>query len=239
MSRKLLVLLFIGLFINSLSSRAQINLEIYGGPNISYMEFETTPSNVQARDEVHKKVSYHLGLGVLTRITDNWQLVTQAEMFVRSMALRNPGDFRSGPFVYDGSTIYEMPTFALGARYTIDKDKYGFFLQPGIGFTLLPHEIREPNPFFDHITPSYDAEVIQNSPFGIGLRFEAGIKRYTKKRNYFMIGIRHQQGLRVTDEIIKTYQRPGQPEVSVHGRSRSSYTGLFIGYGLNTGNWRK
>lgn len=223
----------------TLQSSAQIRLEIYGGPSISYLDFETIPSNAQAQNEPYNRLSYHLGLGALTRLSDHWQLVTQAEIFVRSMAVKNPGEFGSGGFTYLGPANYEMPTFALGARYNIEKEKYGFFLQPTVGFTLLPNEIRNPGTAFSDINPNFNREVTQVNPYGLGLRLEAGIKRYTKNKNYFMVGIRHQQGLRVTDEMTQTTSRTGQPEVSVFGSSRSSYTGMFIGFGLNTDNWRK
>ncbi|MFO7826717.1 MAG: outer membrane beta-barrel protein [Cyclobacterium sp.] len=239
MFKKLHLLLFIGCFIVSLHASAQIRLEVYGGPSLSYMDFETSPSNIQPQNEPYKQLSYHLGLGALTRLSDHWQLVTQAELFVRSMAVRNSGDFGTGGFTYLGPTNYEMPTFALGARYNIEKEKYGFYLQPSVGFTLLPQEIRNPITAFNELHDNFNRDVDQVSPYGLGLRLEAGIKRYTRNRNYFMVGIRHQQGLRVTDEMVQTTSRPGEPEVRVAGRSRSSYTGLFIGFGLNTDNWKK
>jgi hypothetical protein len=239
MLKKLHLLLFLGCFIASLHSSAQVRLEIYGGPSLSYMDFETTPSNAQAQNEPYNQLSYHLGFGALTRLSDHWQLVTQAELFVRSMAVRNPNDFGSGGFAFQGPTNYEMPTFALGARYNIEKEKFGFYIQPTVGLTLLPQEIKDPNTAFNDLSPNFNRDVNPVNPFGIGLRLEAGVKRYTKNRNYFMVGIRHQQGLRVTDEMVQTTSRPGQPEVSVYGSSRSSYTGLFIGYGLNTDNWKK
>ncbi|WP_439484257.1 hypothetical protein [Cyclobacterium plantarum] len=241
MLKKLQLSFYIGffLFFFQYQVQAQVKLEIYGGPTTSYMDFETRPPNTQIQNEPYMQLSYHFGLGALTRLSDHWQLVTQAELFVRSMAVRSPGNFGTGGFTYLGPTNYEMPTFALGARYNIDKEKYGFFLQPSVGFTLLPNEIREPNTAFNDINPNFNREVTQVNPYGLGLRLEAGIKRYTKNRNYFMLGIRHQQGLQVTDEMLQTSSRPGQSEVSVYGSSKSSYIGIFIGFGLNTGNCKK
>jgi hypothetical protein len=102
-------------------------------------------ANAQAQNDPYNQLSYHLGLGALTRLSDHWQLTTQAEFFVRSMAVRNPNRIGGGGVTYLGPTNYEMPTFSLGARYNIEKENYGFYIQPSVGFTLFPHEIREPN----------------------------------------------------------------------------------------------
>ena len=59
------------------------------------------------------------------------------------------------------------------------------------------------------------------------------MKFYTKKRNYLLVGIRHQ----LVFASSNPYGRENWVGMPISGRN--SNTGLFLGYGIHTDNWSK
>ncbi|WP_114750411.1 hypothetical protein [Pleomorphovibrio marinus] len=239
MKKNTLIFLLILLFsVNSIYGQDRLNIEIYGGPTFTYMSFENQPSDLSSPHQPYQKLTLHGGVNFLPRISPNWQLSIQAEMFARSIAIENAQGTAGEGMQHVGPAFYELPTFALGARYTNDFKSWGFFFQPSVGISLLPIEMRDPNPLPESVFPYFERTSSSPNPIGLGLRAELGAKRYFPSRNYFVMGIRHHQGLMETDEYSQVSTIPGEPMVEVMGNSLSSYTGIFIGFGFNTDNWR-
>jgi hypothetical protein len=220
-------------------AQEKLNIEIYGGPTFTYMSFENQPGDLTSPHQPYQKPTFHGGLNFLPRLTPEWQLSIQAELFARSIAIENSNQGSGTGMAYIGPAYYELPTFALGARYTKELNEWGIFIQPSVGVSLLPIEMRDPNPLPDSAFPNFSRSSTAPNPIGLGIRAEIGAKRYFSKRNYLLIGVRHHQGLVETDQYIQSSTIPGQPRVDVTGTSRSSYTGIFIGFGFNTDNWRR
>lgn len=239
MKKNTLVSIIVMLFsLDAIYAQDILNIEIYGGPAFTYMGFENQPAELNSPHQPYQKLTIHGGVNFLPRISPNWQLSIQAEMFARSIAIKNAQGSAGAGMEYVGPAFYELPTFALGARYTQDYQKWGFFFQPSVGISLLPIELRNPNPLPEGVFPYFERTSSASNPIGLGLRAEFGAKRYFPSRNYFVMGVRHHQGLLETDEYFQSSTIPGEPRVDVSGTSRSSYTGIFIGFGFNTDNWR-
>lgn len=215
---------------NQLSiAQSKFNLEFYGGPQRSYNQVTFTPA--QADIEVRAPWDYNLGINFLTRIKPNLQIAVQAEY------ARNSQRTINYPNYPDLSSSFERQLFAesfgnysVGLRYNWEKENYSFYLQPSIGITV--------NKYFDVISTDSISQVYYETKTEIkpNLRLEAGYKYYTSRKNYFMVGIRHQQGLQNLNPL--NFYR-GQSAYSTEISRSGSYTSMFVGYGINLDNWSK
>ena len=85
--------------------------------------------------------------------------------------------------------------------------------------------------------------VRSHSDLGLGLRFESGLKIYNRRGNYFFGGLRYQQGLILMDEMNAPVRYSEKIEHVLSAKSRGSYIGLFVGYGIlgqnirHSSNW--
>lgn len=204
---------FISIFItifSSINASAQglVDVELYGGPIQTYLR-EGSGINASGY-ESQNPITAHLGINLLTRITDNWQITLQSELFRVTqhftgeiMGQRREQNYGSRHF----------GNFALGARYSVLRGKNEFFFQPSFG--ILPYTESNNNFLY------YESQ----RKTSVTLRGEAGIKVYNKRENYFVFGLRYQQGLnrlQQHDFSDMTFSQYG------------SYTGLVIGYGINS-----
>lgn len=108
-----------------------------------------------------------------------------------------------------------------GARYNLYKGKKAFFFQPSVGLAVNRTNLQA----FLGATPSTATSLI--------VRAEAGVKFYNRRNNYFVFGLRHQHGLNDFDEhqLMNSTSNP----LRIESTSKGSFTGIFIGYGINTG----
>lgn len=212
-------------------AQGKFNLEFYGGGQRSYNQVLITPS--QPSIDPFTPMDYNLGLNFLTRINSGWQLSVQAEHATsRTNSINYPNYPNLSGSFERMFTSESFGNFSLGARYNWEKEKYGFYLQPSIGITV--------DNYFDFSSgdsisgggfiASSKTQVTPN------LRLEMGFKLYTKRQNYFLIGLRHQQGL---SELNPISMKNTQDNYQVDITRRGSYTSLFVGYGINFDNWKK
>jgi hypothetical protein len=101
-------------------------------------------------------------------------------------------------------------------------------VQPSLGVTV--------NTYFEpDLTPgSFTFEsATQVNP---NLRLETGIKYYTRRKNYFVVGLHHQQGLQNLNTVsFGTAENSNQVGID----RKASYSSLFFGYGIDLSNWSK
>lgn len=230
--RKLLTC-FIFLVLSShsqlLMAQNKFNLEFYGGPQRSYNHVVFTPA--QPGIDVKAPWNYNLGINFLTRLKQNLQLSVQAEYARNNQKTINYPNYpdMSSSFQRQISTE-SFGNYSVGLRYNWEKENHGFFLQPSIGITV--------NKFFDLISTDSITQVSYENKTEIipNLRLEAGYKYYTNRKNYFMVGIRHQLGLQNLNPL--SFYR-GQSAYSTEISRSGSYTSMFVGYGINLDNWSK
>lgn len=211
------VLIGLFCFLNVQNSIAQnlFDVEIYGGLNKNYFQAGEPVSNEDL--QISSPLGQHAGLNFLPRINEKWQLSIQGEWMRSAIKLEIPGFNSTNQYNNYGN-------YAIGARYNLEKEKHAFYFQPSIGVSINNYLDQGGNSFFG-VQNQRDAQFIA--------RGEAGVKFYTKNRNYLLLGIRHQQGF--------TSNTPyGNAEwLGLPLSGRNSYTGLFMGYGINTDNWSK
>jgi len=202
-------LYFISIFIfmfSSIDTSAQglFDVELYGGPIHTYVRggSGTNPMGIEGSGTINA----HLGINLLTRLTDTWQVTLQGEMFRTTSIFTDT--FSESHFSKNFGNI------ALGARYSMKRGNKDFFFQPSIG--ALPYR----EAIFQPIGYELQRKV------SFTLRGEAGVKLYNKRDNYFLFGLRHQQGF---DPLIH------HDFTDLRFSQYGSYTGLVIGYGINSG----
>lgn len=209
-----------GLSIESVG-QSKFKMELYGGPHYSYQQGLT---KIGQSPNIRVPLDYHLGINFLYGIKDNLQLTFQSEM---TRATFNFDYFPAYPSLspsYQGQRFDTFGNYRLGVRKTWEQGKRAFFVQPSVGFTV--------NNYWNFSqadsTTFFMAEKAVKIVGNVGL--EAGVKFYMKRKNYVVVGLRHQTGLSSLNSIeLGNYA--GNSEASV--QRSGSYTGLFVGYGID------
>jgi len=219
MKKTFTILLLTFIYLNNHADAQQaFEVELYGGPGISHFQVEA-----QDPDEIYSfgsSIGGHFGVNFLTKLNSKWQLATQVEYMQSTWwydMRRDPQDvyFNLEP---QTARFNRYLNYSLGLRYNHQVKNKIFFAQGAIGGTE--------NRFWDF----FNQNMYGYKPH-LTLRVEAGVKIYNKKNNYFVFGIRHQQGInRNTERTTEPlYSRP----VNVF-RDQGSFTGLFVGYGIGS-----
>ncbi len=210
------VILFLCAFGLELNAQSRLKMELVGGPQLMYQ---------RSADPIRNPLNYHLGVNWLYGIKDDFQLVLQAESaranfnydWYPNFPNTNPA-FKA--FYYDS-----FGNFRLGLRKSWQKGSKAFFVQPNVGITV--------NNYFDFSGADSTSFFLAPKASRIvgNLGVEAGVKFYTGRRNYITLGIRHQSGLSALNpaEVFSGIRRQNQLLVERSG----SYTGLFVGYGID------
>ena len=209
------------------NSQGLLQFEVYGGPSLGF--YDATLSSPDADEmSLFPTMGYHLGLSAIGRISEQWQVVLQAEYLNRPVGIRQ--QFQNGNVIENNNTMFgnNFGNYSLGARYLIPKEKFDLYFQPSIGMAVN----RDPRDFFGGMSRT-SREV--NTNFLV--RVEFGIKKYTKRNNYFLAGLRYQQGIGTLDEIRIDASDFNSQQIDFS--SQASYAGLFVGFGISTDRWFK
>lgn len=210
------VILFLCAFGLELNAQSRLKMELVGGSQFMYQ---------RSVDPIRNPLNYHLGINWLYGIKDDFQLVLQAESaranfnydWYPNFPNTNPA-FKA--FYYDS-----FGNFRFGLRKSWEKESKAFFVQPNVGITV--------NNYFDFSGADSTSFFLAPKASRIvgNLGVEAGVKFYTGRRNYITLGIRHQSGLSTLNpaEVFSGIPRQNQLLVERSG----SYTGLFVGYGID------
>ncbi|WP_111670511.1 hypothetical protein [Algoriphagus litoralis] len=211
---------FICLGGNSLA-QSRFKMEFYGGPQYSYQK-PTTIQGVPLNMDVG--IDYHLGLNFLLGIGKDLQLSFQSEMIRPNLKFDYYLAYPDLSPRLEVKRVDSFGNYRLGLRKSWENGKHGFFVQPSLGFTV--------NNYWDFPRADTVAFVYAEKATKIvgNVALEAGMKFYTKRKNYLMVGVRHQFGLSpLNPSSINNYA--GISEASV--QRRGTYTGLFVGYGID------
>ncbi|MFN3997707.1 hypothetical protein [Algoriphagus sp.] len=120
--------------------------------------------------------------------------------------------------------IDALGNYRLGIRKTWEQGKHAFYAQPSVGFTV--------NNYWDFARTDSTSFFFANRETKIvgNVGMEAGMKFNTRRKNYLLVGLRHQSGLSSLNPIeIGLYAGNSQAQV----QRRGSYTGMFVGYGID------
>jgi hypothetical protein len=210
------------LMANSVNSQGLLNVELYGGPSVGFFT-ETITGPGEDEMSLFPAKGYHLGVSVLGKIADNWQLALQGEYLNRPVGIRQ--HFGDGNVTDNNNSMFgnNFGIFSYGARYLIPKEKFDLYFQPSLGMAFN----RDAPDFFGGM--SGDSREVHNNFL---LRVEFGIKKYTKRNNYFLAGLRYQQGIGKLDEIQITPTNFNTNRIDFS--SQASYAGIFVGFGINS-----
>lgn len=228
MKKHYLICLFLLLAVNyQVLAQGKFNLEFYGGPQRSYNKVNFNPA--QPEFEVTKPWNYNLGINFLTRLRPNLQLAVQAEYSRNNQKAIQYPNFPALNGSYERTFLEEsFGNYSVGLRYNWDFEKLSLFVQPSFGVTL--NNYFEPSSTPGLFTFESATQVNPN------LRLETGIKYYTQRKNYFVVGLRHQQGLQNLNTVsFGTPENSNQLEIN----RKASYSSLFFGYGIDLSNWSK
>jgi hypothetical protein len=219
------ILLLSFIFHNSFG-QGKINLELYGGPQKSHNAISVSPQSPEY--SVSTPFDYHIGANFLYRIKGPWQLSLQAEYVRNSQkTIFYPNFPETNPMVKWRFSDF-FGNYSIGTRYTWEKEKYALFVQPSIGVTV--------NNYYDFPQQGPGSSIVfgsEETAFAANFRLETGVKLYTKRMNYFVFGLRHHQGL---SELNSLDRELPSSNYKTEIASKGSYTGLFVGYGINFGN---
>lgn len=217
----LLAVAYLMIFGSDSIAQSKFKLELYGGPQYSYQQSSTAvgqPHNIAV------PLDYQVGINFLFGIKNDLQLTFQSEM---TRVNFNFDYYPQYPSLTPSNKVSRLDTFGnyrLGLRKTWEQGKRAFFVQPSVGFTVNNYWDFPRTDSVTFIMANRATKIVGN----IGL--EAGMKFYTKRKNYLMVGLRHQSGLGSLNPI-EIFNYAGNSEASV--QRSGSYTGLFVGYGID------
>lgn len=220
--------LILGLVGFQANSQGFLQFEGYGGPTVGF--YNATISSPDGDEmSLFPTMGYHLGLNVIGKVSDQWQVVLQGEYLHRPIGIRQQSV--NGNVIENKDSAFgnNFGNYSLGARYSVPKEKFELYVQPAIGVALN----RNPPNFFGGSGGFGGTTGGMNSNFL--LRFDVGIKKYTKRNNYFLAGLRYQQGVGTLDEL--KFERTEFNSQDIDFSSRASYVGVFIGFGISTDRW--
>ncbi|MBC6366568.1 hypothetical protein [Algoriphagus sp. AK58] len=225
------IFLFSGLilFCTSFSSYSQEKFawEFYGGPSQAFLPYELVPRNdfVSTSNELR----YHFGTTFLWGMKNDWQLTAQLEFFKRELGTHG-FSMAKDTLQITGYSTHGIPLLALGAR----KSWGNIFLQPSVSLMRSPSDLDRygRNRMWNDIPLG----VISKSDLGLGVRIEGGLKKYNRRGNFFLAGLRYQKGLILMDQMNAAVRYNERLEHLLSAKSRGSYFGMFLGYGINGHN---
>jgi hypothetical protein len=212
---KILTILFLLSFGWNARGQHHFNIELYGGLNKNY--FQTGEPVTNPNLQFSSPLGQHAGLNFLPRIGHNWQMSIQSE-WMRS-AIRLDDTNVSGR----NNRYNSFGNHALGVRYNLNKTTHAFYFQPAVGISV--NNYLEPTENFFGAYSRQDIHPVA--------RAEVGVKIYNRNNNYLFLGLRHQQGF----GSGTPYGSERVTDIPISGNA--SYTGMFIGYGIDTENWFK
>jgi hypothetical protein len=208
-------------FTTNIVAQSKLKMELYGGSQLSHQKSVT---RLGQQLNTNSQIDYHLGVNFLFGLQDDLQLGFQSEMIRPNFSFDYFPQFPSLTPRLQAQRIDSFGNHRLGIRKTWDHGKHAFYVQPSVGITV--------NNYWDFARTDSAAFFFANRETKIvgNVGLEAGMKFYTKKKNYFLVGLRHQTGLSSLNPIeIGNYA--GNSEAQV--QRRGSYTGMFVGYGID------
>lgn len=228
MKNKILILvcLLAGLSVSSYSQN-KFSFELYAGPSQAFLPYELIPRNdfISPSNELQ----YHFGSTFLWGLKNDWQVSAQLEFFKRELGTY--GISRAiDTLQITGYSTHGIPLIAIGVR----KSWGNFFFQPSLSLMRSPSDLDGYNR--GQIWNDIPLGVISMSDLGLGVRFEGGYKTYNRRGNYFLAGLRYQKGLILMDQMNAAVRYNERLEHVLSAKSRGSYLGMFLGYGINGHN---
>ncbi|GHB34442.1 hypothetical protein GCM10008106_14730 [Mongoliitalea lutea] len=223
MNHRIFIVLLLFSIFSQVNAQSALKLELYTGPQLGYQQLvnDSRPSI-----EFQPKLANHLGLGILYSIRSDWQLAIQSEFtgiaYGYTFYPNFPSVDDSRRFTARGGQLWNH---RLGLRKSWEKGDHALYMQPMLGITK--------GRFIDY--SEYDTLASFNflttrTSISLNKGLELGMKFYTKNKNYFLVGLRHQQGF--NDLYPTDFNWFNNAPVSTIQR-RGSYSGLVLGYGID------
>lgn len=216
----ILVLSFFSLAAFPSFGQHNFDIEFYGGPSYSY--FKTQAISTESDIKFSNLIQPHFGINLLKKIAPNYQMSLQGEYLARRVGFREtaPGySYQNNSSIFNNNFM----NFSIGIRRIWEKSNYNLFLQSSLGGILD----RELNGNF------LTGPSTLSTNISMMARVEAGIQ-FPVKNNYLVLGVRHQQGFREFENLSFSNDKT---QLLLNGSG--SFTGLFVGFGINTDMWSK
>ncbi|WP_057937501.1 outer membrane beta-barrel protein [Algoriphagus resistens] len=216
-------------------AQQKFSIEVTAGAASSFSK--ATSSVDGGNIPMQSNIGMNAGLSFLFPLSENWQLYSEVGFYPN--ALRNGVKTSKTDFgVYyprPAQIPSVLPSFSLGTRYNFEVKNQPFFIQPGLVLSTST-SLGTANEFNN---PAGSSLLEQTNKVAVAFRVDVGTKFMTKNDNYFVLGLRYQQGLtemnRYTNPLIYDSSKVG----TVTEVTRGSYLGVFAGYGFNSRNWKK
>lgn len=205
-------------------------LEISGGPSKSFLNYDNSAFEPTYRSDT--RLAWHGSVTGYYGLSNELELGLQLDLVKRNH-WRTFGNDPLSPFTFLGQNVFQT---GLVIRKTfLNSHQRGFYLESGLSllFPPSPYNLLSEGDPIDGIETG-----LIKSRLGLGLNAEIGYKFINLRNNYFLIGLRLQQGLYRMEQYNIPIHSNGQ--IAVHQvRSNGSFASAFLGYGINTSNWSK
>ena len=226
--------LFLSLFFSLLAkSQSKVSLEISGGPTKNWTQISKAVNAPNYKIEASAPIQFNFGLNSLFRVSSQWQLAAETEFAKTPFNVIFYNQTPTGLISSTSIKKIGLTNLRLGARYELNRDKVSYYVQPAIGFAISSNRNRtETDSTVDRIS------ILQSiNPVSLTLKAEAGVKVWSGKKNYLLLGFRQQFGLsRLDTRLFRTNMTSSDP-ISI--TSSGSYSSLFLSLGFTNTKSRK
>ncbi|PRY88180.1 hypothetical protein [Mongoliibacter ruber] len=226
---------FTGLFLVVLMTLAKAQgkffVEISGGASDSFLNYRN--SALEPAHQSYTKLSWNGGLKGFYDLGNDLEVGVQLD-FVKRNHWRTFGANTSSAFSFLGDNVFQ--TGLMVRKTYLNPNQRGLYWQTGLSMIFPPEPY---NPVSLEGTVDGLETGLIKSRLGLGLNGELGYRLFNLRENYFIIGLRYQQGLYQMEQLnIPIFGNDGRPAVH-QVRSYGSFASAFVGYGINTSNWNK
>lgn len=208
-----------------------IKLELAAGGSKSFIGYEN--SDFEPGFRSYTKLAWQGSLRGLYPLKKGFEVGVQADWINRNHWRTFPRNAKSD-FSFLGDIVFQTG-LALRKSYLTPNHR-GFYWQTGISLIFPPAPFN-PTVGKDPIDGQQVGQV--TSRLGLGINGEIGYRIFNRRENYFLVGLRYQQGLYRMEQLnIPIESAVGQPAVH-QVYANGSFASLLMAYGINTGNWNK
>ena len=199
-------------------------LEFAAGPNISHTSDKIQPQNPYISGMT--TIGYHLDVGTTYRINDRWALSSKLSYVASGVGITLTDRISTTSFRKSTRRIgLDWTLFDAGFRYYIFSP-LNLYISPSLGITYAPEAT------YDGLRLSYR----HISTVGFFGKLELGTHFYTNKGNFFVVGLRHVQGITPLEEFYNESILLVGNNFTFSTTNKGSYSSLFVGYGIQFPN---
>ncbi|MBX2901545.1 MAG: hypothetical protein KF775_17980 [Cyclobacteriaceae bacterium] len=229
------IALFINLFfVFFAKGQSKLSFEISSGPVKNWMKVSQVVNSPDYKIDSSNPIQVNFGINSLYKLSSQWNLAAETEFAKIPFNVSVYSQNSTGLITSTSIKKISLTNLRLGVRYELNRGKVNYYVQPAIGFAISSNR----NKIESDSTADRLSSLQSISPTALTLKAEAGVKILNGKKNYLILGVRHQFGLsRLDTRTFRTNM--GTPSDPISITSTGSYSSFFLSLGFTNAKSRQ